>query len=93
MKVSVDVYTKDIEAGLSAFKYALKAGATDVSLRSYEDYETKEFENLNLTFDADHKSDAISALDKGPFAKDSDDLWSLEIKQVIFRNEAFLISV
>ena len=55
MIVSVDVYTKDIEAGLSAFKSALEAGATDVSLRSYEDYETKEFENLNLTFDADHK--------------------------------------
>ena len=33
MKVSVDVYTKDIEAGLSAFKSALEAGATDVSLR------------------------------------------------------------
>ena len=56
MKVSVDVYTKDIEAGLSAFKSALEAGATDVSLRSYEEYETKKFENLNLTFDADHRS-------------------------------------
>lgn len=74
MIVSVDVYTKDIEAGLSAFKSALEAGAIDVCLRSYEDYETKEFENLNLTFDADNKSDAISALDKGPFAKDSADL-------------------
>ena len=49
MIVSVDVYTKDIEAGLSAFKSALEAGATDVNLRSYEDYETKEFENLNLS--------------------------------------------
>ena len=74
MKVSVDVYTKDIEAGLTAFKNALENGATDAQLRSNEDWETKKFESLNLMFEADHKSEAITALDEGPFVKDSNDL-------------------
>ena len=74
MKVSVDVYTKDIEAGLAAFKNALENGATDAQLRSNEDWDTKEFESLNLMFEADHKSEAITALDEGPFVKDSSDL-------------------
>lgn len=74
MKVSVDVYTKDIDAALEAYKAALGAGATDVRLSSSEDYETKEFEHLNLMFDADHTSPAVSKLDDGPFAKDYDDL-------------------
>ena len=74
MKVSVDVYTKDIEAGLAAFKNALENGATDAQLRSNEDWETKKFESLNLMFEADHKSEAITALDEGPFVKDSSDL-------------------
>jgi hypothetical protein len=74
MKVSVDVYTKDIEAGLTAFKNALENGATDAQLRSNEDWETKKFESLNLMFEADHKSEAITALDEGPFVKDSSDL-------------------
>ena len=50
MKVSVDVYTKDVEAGLAAFKLALDSGATDAQLRSNEDWETKKFESLNLMF-------------------------------------------
>ena len=74
MKVSVDVYTKDVDAALAAFKQAIETGASDVNLRSNEDYETKEFENLNLMFEAEHSSDAISALDNGPFAKDQNDL-------------------
>jgi len=74
MKVSVDVYTKDIEAGLTAFKNALENGATDAQLRSNEDWETKKFESLNLMFEADHKSEAITALDEGPFVKDSSNL-------------------
>ena len=74
MKISVDVYTKDIEAGLAAFKNALENGATDAQLRSNEDWDTKEFESLNLMFEADHKSEAITALDEGPFVKDSSDL-------------------
>ena len=74
MKVSVDVHTKDINAGLAAFKSALESGAVDVRLSSNHDFDTKEFENLNLMFEADHNSDAISKLDEGPFARDPSDL-------------------
>ena len=74
MKVSVDVYTKDLDAALAAFKLALESGATDIRLNSSEDYSTKEFEYLNFMFEADHTSVAISALDNGPFSKNTDDL-------------------
>ena len=74
MKVSVDVYTKDVDAALAAFKKAVETGATDAQLRSNEDWETKKFESLNLMFEADHSSEAITALDEGPFVKDSSDL-------------------
>lgn len=74
MTVNVDVYTKDIDAALEAVKVALRAGAKDLTLRSSEDYESGEFEHLNLMFEADHTSEAISQLDRGPFAKDYDDL-------------------
>jgi len=74
MKVSVDVYSKDVDATLAAFKLALESGATDIRLNSNEDYDTSAFENLNLMFEADHTSEAISALDNGPFVKDTDDL-------------------
>lgn len=74
MIVSIDVYTKDIDAGLAAFKVAVQNGATNVQLRSNEDWDTKKFENLNLMFDADHKSAAVEQLDNGPFVKDTDDL-------------------
>ena len=74
MKVSVDVYTKDVEAALSAFKSALESGAIEVNLRSYEDYDTKEFESLNLSFEADNQSEAITSLDAGPFVRNSSDL-------------------
>ena len=70
MRVSVDVYTSDVEAGMAAFKLALENGATDVQLRSNEDWETKKFESLNLMFEADNKSDAINQLDNGKFTKD-----------------------
>ena len=70
MKVNVDVYTTDIDAGIAAFKKALDAGATDVQLRSNEDYDTRKFESLNLMFEADHKSEALAQLDDGPFSKD-----------------------
>jgi len=39
-------------------------------LRSNEDWETKKFENLNLMFEADNKSEAIDQLDNGKFTKD-----------------------
>ena len=70
MRVSVDVYTTDVEAGMTAFKLALESGATDVQLRSNEDWDTKKFESLNLMFEADNKSDAINQLDNGKFTKD-----------------------
>ena len=70
MRVSVDVYTTDIEAGMAAFKLALESGATDVQLRSNEDWDSKKFESLNLMFEADHKSEALTQLDDGPFTKD-----------------------
>ena len=74
MKVSVDVYTKDVNAALEAFKHAVEAGATDIRLNSSEDYDSKEFQHLNLMFEADHSSSAIVNLDNGPFVKDTDDL-------------------
>jgi hypothetical protein len=43
MKVSVDVYTKDVDAALVAFKAAIESGATDVRLNSSEDYDTRAF--------------------------------------------------
>tara|TARA_E500000178_G_C16427493_1_gene490037 strand:+ start:123 stop:341 length:219 start_codon:yes stop_codon:yes gene_type:complete len=70
MRVSVDVYTTDVEAGMAAFKLALENGATDVQLRSNEDWDTKKFESLNLMFEADNKSEAINQLDNGKFTKD-----------------------
>jgi hypothetical protein len=70
MKVSVDVYTTDVEAGITAFRKAIDEGASDVQLRSNEDWDTKKFECLNLMFEADHKSEALAHLDSGPFTKD-----------------------
>ena len=64
------MFTKDVDAGLAAFKLALDNGATDAQLRSNEDWETKKFESLNLMFEADNKSEAINSLDDGPFTKD-----------------------
>lgn len=74
MIVNVDVYTKNIDAALAVFKLAVENGATNVRLVSNEDWETKLFENLNLMFEADHTSVAISSLDDGLFAKDSEEL-------------------
>ena len=74
MKVSVDVYTKNIDAALDAFKFAIEAGATSVRLVSNENYETKKFEYVNLTFEDDHRSDSINRLDNGPFSRDVSDL-------------------
>ena len=74
MKVSVDVYTKDIDAALVAFKKAVSEGATNIRLHSSEDYETNKFEYLNLSFEAEHSSDSISSLDNGSFSKEPDNL-------------------
>lgn len=72
MKVSSDVYTKDLDAALEAYKLAIESGATDIQLNSYENHITNEFEYLNLTFKAEHTSPVISYLDDGPFVKDTD---------------------
>ena len=74
MIVSVDVYTKDVDAALAAFKNAIENGGTNVRLSSSEDSDSKELEHVNLMFDADHTSVAVSELDKGPFVKDYSDL-------------------
>ncbi len=74
MKVSIDVYTKDVNAALEAFKIAIEGGATNVRLHSSEDYYGKKLEYINLMFDADHSSSSISHLDDGPFVQDTDDL-------------------
>lgn len=74
MIVSVDVYTKDVNAALAAFKLAVESGAISIRLHSSEDYDTKKFEYVNLMFEANHTSGAISNLDDGPFAKSSSDL-------------------
>ncbi len=67
MKVSVDVYSKDLEACLKVYKQAIEAGAEEVCLTSNHDYDTDEFENFQLSFDADHKNKALASLDNGPF--------------------------
>ena len=74
MKVNAHVYTKDIEAALNAFKQALENGATDISLHSSEDYETKKFQYLSLMFETDHSDAILDDLDKGPFKHDYDAL-------------------
>ena len=74
MKVSVDVYSVDVEASLAAFKSALEDGATDLRLHSSEDYETQEFVSVNLMFEIDHTAPVLSQLDDGPFSKDEDQL-------------------
>ena len=74
MIVSVDVYTKDVDAALAIYKKAIEEGAKSVNLVSSEDYDTKEFEHLNLMFEGDHSLGVIALLDEGPFCKDTDDL-------------------
>jgi ribonuclease HI len=74
MKVRVDVYTKDLDAALAAFKSAVKEGAYNVSLRTDNDYDTKVLNYLNLDFEGDHSMECIGALDNGPFSDDQNNL-------------------
>lgn len=74
MQVSVEVYTKDLEAALNAFKVAVEEDANDCVLSAVEDWGSKKIECFTLTFAADHRSKAVSQLDDGPFCKDKDDL-------------------
>lgn len=72
MKVSVDVYTQDLEAAVSAYAEAIKSGAYDVSLTSNHDWSSKKLECFNLRFEADHSNTAIQGLDSGPFRTDTE---------------------
>ena len=74
MKVNVNVYTKDLNAALSAYKLAVESGAIDINLCSHENWDTEKFEHFSFSFVADNRSDAISKLDDGPWFRDSDDL-------------------
>lgn len=72
MKVSICVYTTDLEASLEAYRVAIESGAIDVALSSSHEWESKELEYFNLQFQADHTNTAISHLDHGPFRIDTD---------------------
>ena len=74
MKVSIDVYTKNVDAALAVFKSALETGAIDMHLRSSEDYNSGALEYLNLMFRAEHTSPVLKELDEGPFVDDSNKL-------------------
>ncbi len=74
MIVRVDVYTKDVDAALSAFKAAFETGASYISLSSSDDRDARVVRNFNLTFEAEHNSKAISDLDNGPFNIDPEKL-------------------
>ena len=74
MKVSINVYTKDIDAALKAYRIAVESDALSVSLITSHDWETKKFEYFELRFEAEHENPAISNLDKGPFKTDYSEL-------------------
>jgi len=74
MKVRVDVYSKDVEASLEAYKNALEEGACDLDLRSDHESDSKIFKHLNLTYDGDHSMKCINDLDSGPFVTDQNDM-------------------
>ena len=67
MKVTVEVYSQDVDACFEVFKKALDTGASEIYLGSNHDWDTKEFESLRLTFEADHSNEALASLDDGPF--------------------------
>jgi len=67
MKVTVVVYSQDVDACFEVFKKALDTGASEIYLGSNHDWDTKEFESLRLTFEADHSNEALASLDDGPF--------------------------
>ena len=74
MIVRVEVYTKDVDAALAAFKTAFENGARDISLNSSHDWDARVVKNFNLSFEAEHSSKAISDLDNGPFSIDPEKL-------------------
>ena len=74
MLVQVDVYSKDVDKSLEAFKNAFTNGARVIRLHTSEDDNTGALEYINLMFEAEHTSEAISFLDSGAFQKDRDKL-------------------
>lgn len=74
MKVLVNVFTKDVDAAVAAYKKAVECGATDVSLQSYEDYDSEEVGHFCLSFNAEHTSEGIADLDHGPFVSEPSNL-------------------
>ena len=75
MKVTTDVYTKDLDAALAAVRAAMEVNAVDVNLRSSEDWDTKEFEYFIFSCEVEHDSSTLfDLLDAGPFSKDYDSL-------------------
>lgn len=74
MKVKVDVYSKDIESSLHAFKTALENGATDISIYARNNYDTNEFEYINIMLQVDHKSYILELLDSGNFLTEPSEL-------------------
>tara|TARA_Y100000031_G_C7872090_1_gene226796 strand:- start:185 stop:412 length:228 start_codon:yes stop_codon:yes gene_type:complete len=75
MRVSVEVYSKDIVATLEAYKKATEVGAINITLYSSEGGVTKKINYLNLTFQVEHKSEILDFLDDGPFSPDSNNLY------------------
>lgn len=71
MKVSVCVFSQDIEASVEAFRVAVKNEAKNVCLDCSNHYETGEFEHFSLRFEADHKSEAVAHLDSGAFTHET----------------------
>ena len=72
--LTVDVYTRDVDAALAAFKAAVEAGATSVRLSSNEAWGTGVFENVNLSFEAAPGSEVASLVKRPPFVRDASDL-------------------
>jgi len=77
MKVSVLVYTKDIDSAFSAVRKAVEENILEIQLRS-EDWEPKERVFI-IVFKADHTSAAISHLDGGNFYPGSQTTWTVPL--------------
>lgn len=75
MKISIDVYTKDIDAALDAFRVASASGR-ELCLTSNHDYNDGTFENYNFRVEVDHlqATELLEMLDNGQYSADVNDL-------------------